>query len=181
MKKQLHYYALLPDTVSLFKAAEQQAPLRYTMTMNSTKPTLTVYLSGEDIASLGEAKYPSTGGSGRNYLITPREISANIEPFDGTGGERRYGISQRLNEDAVTIQLGGMWDGRIVISGRVATMSDTAIAKGLMKQFEKAFRLAFFTKVGHYLVGPEALEFLKQGGRLTIADQSPPEFDLKLV
>lgn len=180
MKKQFHFYALKPDMLSLLGAAEQQKPLRYTKTGNLTKPDFLAYRNGLSIPNLGEACRPAATLCDR-FLITPSEISANIEVFDASGGVRRYLVDQRLNQDSVTIQLSGVWDGRIIISGSMGTVSNTPIAKGLMKQFDKAFRAASFAKVGHYLVGPDALEFLKQGGRLTPAEQCPPDLDLKLA
>jgi len=37
-----------------------------------------------------------------------------------------------------------------------------------------------FVRLGAYHVGPKALDLLKAGKRLTIAEQSPREFDLIL-
>jgi hypothetical protein len=37
-----------------------------------------------------------------------------------------------------------------------------------------------YVKVGRYAIGPEARQFLEQGGRLTPADQCPPDMDVVL-
>jgi hypothetical protein len=47
-----------------------------------------------------------------------------------------------------------------------------------MTLFETGFKKSFH-KVRAYFVGPEALKAAQFGTRLTIATQSPPEFDLK--
>jgi hypothetical protein len=47
-----------------------------------------------------------------------------------------------------------------------------------MRRFESAFK-KHFVKIGAYWVGPSAKRALDSGTRLTIAEQSAPEFDLR--
>jgi hypothetical protein len=86
-------------------------------------------------------------------------------------------MDQLLNPDTVRLIPAGLWGEDIVLAGMVDTVSDSPIAQELMKRFNSAFKIQF-SKVKGYWVGPEALAFLNAGKRLTIAAQSPPEFDL---
>lgn len=76
--------------------------------------------------------------------------------------------------------MAGKWKD-MLLPGSMGTMHETAPAQQLMKWFLAALKAEGFTKVDIYWVGKEALEMLKAGKRLsTTAEQSPPEFDLKL-
>jgi hypothetical protein len=48
-----------------------------------------------------------------------------------------------------------------------------------MKRFRAAMKESF-TRVRAFWVGPQAMELLRNGKRLTLAEQCPPEMDLKL-
>jgi len=60
-----------------------------------------------------------------------------------------------------------------------ATDSFSKPAKHLLQKFTYEVRKRF-ERIRGYYVGPEAHELLKEGKRLTIAEQSPREFDLVL-
>jgi hypothetical protein len=134
---------------------------------------------GVEIQNLGRATMESASGS-QSYLVTEREIAIHVRPVATHSGITRYLLDQLINPDTVTFTPAGIWNTDVVLHGRVATVSDSAIAQELMKRFSKAIR-KHFTKVNAFWVGPEALELLKAGKRLTIAAQSPPEFDLTLA
>ena len=72
-------------------------------------------------------------------------------------------------------------DEEIVLYGRFATVSAcfSEPAKRLMARFRYRVQ-KMFVRLGAYHVGPKALDLLKAGKRLTIAEQSPREFDLIL-
>ena len=63
----------------------------------------------------------------------------------------------------------------------MATLHENSVAQQLMKWFLSALKQKEFTKVREWWLGPEALEMLRAGRRLTTtAEQSPPEYDLEL-
>ncbi len=49
-----------------------------------------------------------------------------------------------------------------------------------MRRYTSAIKKLFDKKVNAYWIGPEAYEFLKNGGRLTLNVQADPSFDLKI-
>jgi hypothetical protein len=69
-----------------------------------------------------------------------------------------------------------MWNEEILLAGRVGTASNSEESQKLMKRFHSAIKRRFI-KVKAYWVGHGALELLRSGNRLTIAEQSPREFD----
>jgi len=92
-------------------------------------------------------------------------------------GSELFAIDQLANPDSVTFTAGGKWDKDVLLHGRVATASDSEIAKELMKLFNLVISKQF-KKVRAYWVGPAAYAFLEAGGRLTASAQSPRDFDL---
>ncbi|XVJ59925.1 MAG: hypothetical protein HEQ23_11200 [Tepidisphaera sp.] len=90
-----------------------------------------------------------------------------------------YVLDQLHNPDTVVLTPAGMWKDDVLLHGLVSTVSDSPIAKEIMKLFAAAIKKQF-VKVRSFWVGPDALALLKRGKRLTIAAQSPAEFDLKI-
>jgi hypothetical protein len=86
-------------------------------------------------------------------------------------------VDQLRNPDSVTFTPAGIWDDDVILHGRVATASDSEASQALMRRFHVAIKKGF-AKVKAFYVGPQAMELLKAGKRLTIAAQSPREFDL---
>ena len=85
------------------------------------------------------------------------------------------------NEDAVMLTLAGLWITGTLLPGNMSTMHTTAVAQRLMRWFLSALQQEGFTKVDLWWLGQQALEMLRAGKRLTTtAEQSPPEFDLRL-
>lgn len=68
----------------------------------------------------------------------------------------------------------------MLINGLVQTWSDSKEAQRLMRLFMSAFKNVFIQKIGAYWIGPEALEFLRGGGRLTLNVDADPSFDIQL-
>jgi len=93
-------------------------------------------------------------------------------------GTDRFIIDQLLNPDTITFTVGGLWNNEILLHGSVGTASQSKSSQMLMRVFHDALNKQF-VKVRAFYVGPQALELLKNGKRLTISAQSPQQFDLK--
>ena len=90
-------------------------------------------------------------------------------------------MDQFYNPDTITFSPGGRWTEDVLLYGRFATVSAffSDYAKRLMNRFRYQSEKHFVRVRGSY-VGPGAMALLKAGKRLTIAQQSPREFDLSL-
>jgi hypothetical protein len=102
-------------------------------------------------------------------------IPRRVEQFDG---RVRFDVDQMLNPDSIVFTPGGEWKKQMIIAGLFATVSSSQPAQQLMRQINGAVR-KYFTKINAYWVGPEALARLRSGFRLTMAEQSPPMYDLR--
>lgn len=176
--KRILFFALKDDILPVLAAVEDEAPLKYVRTGNFTVPAYDCYTSGAEIPRLGQASFASAVGCDK-FLVTQRVVPIEVETLALSAGGTRYLVDQLMNPDTVVFAPGGVWDNTILLYGGVTTVSDSVLAQHLMKRFSSAIKKRF-SRVGPYLVGPQALCFLKEGNRLTLAAQTPREFDLKL-
>ena len=99
-------------------------------------------------------------------VVVPRQVSGP-----------RYLLDQLINPDTISFTPGGIWLEDILLYGRFATASETKESIELMKILKNMVRKNF-RKLKAYYLGAEAEEMLDNGKRLTIAAQSPPEYNL---
>jgi len=132
--KQILFFALKGDLLPVLEAVERNGPLQYVRTGNCLSPDFDRYLHGADIPDLGRASVESAI-SCESFLVAPRTMPVNVTSINGIGGIRRYCMDQLINPDTVCFLPGGVWKENIILYGRVATASKSAISHGLMKQF----------------------------------------------
>lgn len=93
------------------------------------------------------------------------------------GGKVVYDIQLVKHPSAITFAPGGFWNPQTLIAGEIATIHETQASMELYDLFRKEL-LRGFTSVQSFEVGPEALAFLKSGGRLTIDAKAGDILDL---
>ena len=177
--KQILFFALKDDLLSVLDAVECDGPLKYIRMGQSPKSDYESFAYGAEIPNLGKATADSAINC-ESFLITERQVPVKVRPIKTTAGTERYCVDQLFNPDSITLTPAGVWSQDVLLYGRVATVSQSAISQALMKRFNSAFR-AKFSKVKAFWVGRNARAFLNDGKRLTISVQSPHEFDLTAV
>jgi hypothetical protein len=174
--KQIHFYALREDILLILEDIERDGLLQYVRTGNQLNPDFETFSYGRDLPRLGTADY-ATGNNCATFLVTRSTVPVTVESMKGASGVQRYLMDQLINPDTVTFTPAGLWGEDIVLAGRVATVSGSAISQELMKRFNAAFN-KHFSKIKGYRVGPRARALFDAGKRLTASVQSPREFDL---
>ena len=175
--KRLDFFALKSDLLILLDAIESKVSMKYVLAETSSTAVTQEWTHGSEIPGLGRADgaQPSLC---RSYLLTQCEIPIQprrIQQFDGT---TRFDVDQLLNPDSIVFTPAGEWKEEIILSGNVGTTSPSSVSQSLMKVTSGAMR-RHFTKVRAFWGGPEALNRLRSGTRLTIAEQSPPIYNLQ--
>ncbi|NJM34877.1 MAG: hypothetical protein HC850_09420 [Rhodomicrobium sp.] len=177
--KRIFFFATPRDIAPVLKTFEANAPLKFVGTENLTTPDREIYLDSTEIPNPGVSTHESGHGS-TNYMVSHRDTKNNVHTLVGQNGEKRWVLDNCDNEEAVNLTMAGKWKD-MLLPGIMDTLHETPVAQQLMKWFLAALKAEGFTKVDMYWMGKEALEMLKAGKRLsTTAEQSPPEFDLKL-
>ncbi len=146
---------------------------------NLNTPNRSIYLSSSEIPHPGYSTHES-GVSSAAFMVSHQDTKNHMNAFCGNKGERRWTLDNCDNEETVILRLGGLWSDEIVIEGLMDTLhTENSVAQGLMKWFQSALRREGFNKIDGRWVGSEALAMLNAGKRLTQAEQSPRQFDLK--
>jgi len=176
--KYIHLFATNRDWKDVLDAFEAKQFVRYT-SMNhmyeNAAPSLT---KGLDIPSLGLAKGEQTGLCD-SYLITRLSAPIQVRTLTQYDGTRRFDIDQLFNPDSVRFIPGGRWK-EMIIAGVIDTKSDSSTAQSLIRGLYAPIKKVF-TRVNAFWVGPQALIQWKEGRRLTGAEQSPSEYDLRQI
>lgn len=173
----LIFFAADDDLSTVLEQAERKFRLRYYLCgdVGSMNPEWLPHWS--ELPSLGHASKPAASLD-RAYLITESTAEVEVRCIDTQSG-RRYLVDQLRNPNSVVLQPGGRFDSVAVISGKISSVSKDGFAGGLFKAAGVALRRSF-VRVKSYWVGPHAMRFLQDGGRLTTAIQSPPPYDLSI-
>jgi hypothetical protein len=173
--KQLLFFAVAEDLVPVFRAVEAAGDLRYATTGVFEAHEPQTFSKGAALPGLGRAS-ASSSIAGASYVVVPAGAPVAVRKVDTDQGVR-FAVDQLDNPDSVSLTPAGLWQGDVVLHGRVATASEAPGSEALMKQFASALKREF-TKVKAYWVGPTAMSLLDAGRRLTISADSPSIFDL---
>jgi hypothetical protein len=180
MRSRIHFFAIKEDWPAVFDYVERKRHLVYTATgfdqMRNPDPPR--YLEGKAIPNLGLASYEQCIACD-SYMVSPfPKVPTPIKGlmFDG---EARYDLYSSAYPDTIRLIHAGRWKDMIV-SGLIDTMGQGPQAQSLINAFHAAMKKSF-TRVNAYWVGPQAHGEWLQGRRLTDAEQSPPEYDLRKI
>ncbi len=132
---------------------------------------------GTDIPTLRDVMEAPNAIACPSYLVTLEGTKVQIREVPQQSGGIRYAVDQLINPDSITFSHGGFFSPEILLYGRVATVSDSAVAKKLFRAFSSAIAKEFI-RIKGYWVGPQANGLLRKGCRLTMGAHSPKEYDL---
>jgi hypothetical protein len=172
----LHFYTTREDLEPAIRGIEAAASLRYALTGLHTSRVFPEYASALEIPSLGRA----TGDSAvtcEAYLVVAKQEKISIREICQNSGGTRYAVDQFVNPRSIIFQSGGVRNGGVIIHGRVATTAQSEEAKEIFSVFRKWLKKSF-EKHRAFYVGPTAMRLKEEGARLTMAVQSPKEYDL---
>ena len=176
VSKYIHLFAAGADLLPVLAAVEAKHPIKYALMKPNFTGDVTEYLPAADLPDLGRAPAPDAVGC-QSYLVTERDLTVAPRKIVSGDGTVWFAIDQMINPDTVEVSPGGLWNDEVVLSGRITTVSDTKRADVLMRAYRNAVR-RHFVRVRAYWVGPTARSLLDAGKRLTMAVQSPREYDL---
>lgn len=172
-----HFFATADDLLPVLGRVDSKRSLTYTLTGLLESPILTAVAKGNDIPTLREKATVSDAIACPSYLVTPADASVKVRKVPQNNGGMRYAVDQLINPDSVALSHGGFFGPGILLYGRIGTVSESAIAKALFRAYGNAIAKEF-VRIKAFWVGPQAVELLRQGCRLTAGAQCPKEYDL---
>ena len=171
------FYPTADDLIPIFAVVEAQHQIVYTLCGLFPSRDVTSFPSGAALPSLRSAPPQDSAITCPAYLVTTADTPISVREVLQRNGAVRYAVDQLQNLDSITVQTGGFYRPDLLLHGRIATASKTPVSTRLYRAFTFAIR-KLFTPVRAFHVGPHAQQLGKRGCRLTIAAQSPPEYDL---
>lgn len=178
--KQILFFATPTDIAPVLLRFEASAPIQFVEMGTLSTPSRAIYLQSSQIPNVGIATH-ETGSLSQGYMVSLRDTKNHIDLSVLKNGEKRWNLFNADNEEAVVLGMAGLWKTGTLLPGDISTLQENQVTKQLMKWFLSALKQEGFTKVREWWLGREAMEMLKDGKRLsTTAEQSPPEYDLKL-
>jgi hypothetical protein len=168
---QRHFYASPTDLVAVVETVESRHELEYTpMGLFQKPPTGVLGLADQLVADV--AKPDNT------YLVTYRGSAIHVRTVPQVKGGVRYAIDQLVNPDSITLTSTVWHAPNLAVYGRIATVSESKLAKRIYGAFARAIDRRF-RKISAAWVGPEAEVAWRAGARLAIGPTSPREYDLR--
>ena len=159
-------------------SAEKHSSVKYVKMELLGGLDMKTYYTGIDIPHLGVANNESAI-SCQTFLVAKSSLSIKVGRTAEKAASDHSSVDQLLNPDTVTFTPAGLWKPGILLHGRIATVSGSTASQALMTTFYSTIK-EHFTKIKAFWVGRNARNLLDCGKRLTIAEQSPREFDLKI-
>lgn len=186
--KRIYLFASKNDILSITDSVENKGPVKYILAQHDLHlkygAVAPVYETARSIPDLGVAAGSQTGSCER-YLVVER--STEVLPVTRLIGTKLPGGGKLITayemgncSECVEFNAGGLWSGGVLLNGLIQTWSEGPAAQRLMRQFASVLKQQFETKINVYWIGPEAYEFLKTGGRLTLNVDAAPSFDVKI-
>jgi len=176
MSSRLHFYATQADLESVIRKIEETASFCYALTGLHPTPSCPMYNSAIEIPGLGRATANSSMAC-NSYLVVRQGQKIAVRKIPQNAGGTRHAVDQLANPDSIIFQPAGIRGNATVIHGRIATTGITIESKTIFATFQRHFKKCFAKHAAFY-VGSEAMQLKEKGFRLTMAIQSPAEFDL---
>jgi hypothetical protein len=175
MSQSIQFFATRKDLENLFGEVEQHLPLSFTLAGRHSSEIPTSFQSIEELPALGTAS-ASSSVCCTSYLVSESDVSVVARKLTSAPF---FAFDQLQNPNTLIFNTGGIWKNLFLLRGYIGTTSKSATSGMLMKLFKAKITKGFSNIRGNF-VGPEAEQLLRQGFRLTSAEQSPVEFDLAL-
>src|SRR5438552_18101806 len=126
--KQIHFFALKDDLLPVLTAVERDQPVKYVRMGQFPNADYESFTHGAEIPHLGKASTDSAVGC-ESFLVTGRGVPINVRSIKTTSGIERYCVDQLINPDTVVFSPAGIWGEEVVLNGRVATVSNSAVSQ----------------------------------------------------
>jgi hypothetical protein len=175
--KRLSIFALEPDLRLILNEIEGKVSVTYTLAESTPAAELRQWSHGAEIKDIGIADGEQTALC-RIFLITKDGMPVLARRVEQSDGKTRFDVDQMSNPDSIAFTPAGEWKREMIIAGLFSTLSSTSQSQALMRLVTASVK-KHFTRINGYWVGPKALLRLRDGFRLTMAEQSPSTYNLR--
>jgi hypothetical protein len=172
------FFATGDDLLPVLLSVEAKRTVVYTPFGHIHEPRAEHFRTARDLPTLFQPQPFESSVCGPAYVVTEAGTDVVLGRLSRYEGKDRWSVDQLANPDSTVLRHGGLFKETVLLSGEVRTAYRTAVAQRLQRAFDAAIR-KHFVKIQAFYVGPAAEALLDSGCRLTAAEQSPLEFDLR--
>jgi hypothetical protein len=160
------------DWIPGLSKIEAELQLNYARLGLFESSELQAFSSLAGLQELGVSRFGSHPTE-QHYFIVPKEVTLGMRAVPQRRGGDRYSIDMGENDVCVHFRPGGIFQGECLISGTLACTGESDSAKRFFSEISSHL-LKGFEQVKDYRVGPEAIQLLDSGFRLTSHHLRPP-------
>lgn len=164
-KNQIPLYATPEDWRHLIATVSSQRSLKLVKMGLFTAPVAQACNRVEDLEPLS------------SYLVLDEASKVCMRAVPQREGDVKHAVDQLGNTDSVVLHLGGMEGENRLLAGQMGTAQIEKISQDLYALFTQEIKKTF-VKVKSYYVGPQALQLLDKGARLSPTSRALPTYDL---
>ncbi len=172
------FFATSDDLLPVLLSVEARHTVAYTLCDHVNEPRVDHFSTARDLRTLFQQQPFESAVLGPAYLVTESGTEVLLRRLSPYEGKDRWAVDQLANPDSTVLRHGGLYGENVLLRGEIRTAYRTKVADRLQRAFDAAIR-KHFAKIRSFYVGPEAATLLDSGSRLTVAQQCPPESDLR--
>jgi hypothetical protein len=157
--KQVLVFAVREDWLGVFQDVEAGGGLQYVAAGHFQDDAVRAVHRGAEISGLGQATAESYVNC-QSYLVAESATKVRTRRMKPLRGGDRFCIDQLGNPETVWLTPGGLREKDVLLSGCVASVSDSDVSRALMGRFRFVVRRRF-SKIKAFHVGPAAQRLLQ--------------------
>lgn len=178
--KQIMFFALLEDIKPLLLEIESTIEISYYLAGLQTDLEIATIHGIDELSNIGFVSFGDWNKIDR-YLVQKKVETLNRRAVLQKDGATKFAVDQMINPKSIELKVGGVYlaEEKVIIAGRVATISNDMDSNILFKLFASKIKKSFRV-IDSFYVGPFAEVRLKTGWRLVVNTKLSRDFDLKV-
>src|ERR1035438_7955067 len=132
--KRINFFATKDDLLLILQGLEASKSIKYTRASRLSGAEPEVWKTGGDLPQLGKA----TGDqavAGDQFLVIEENSVIRVETRRMLNGVEKFDVYQSENPDSVVLVPGGQWTDNAIISGSIATLSESSVSSSEERVF----------------------------------------------
>jgi hypothetical protein len=177
--KRIYFFATKQDLELIIRLIESQKSILYVKGGLFDSPKVVMYESFLEFEDFGINKIGKATNGDMMFFIMPKNSEIVVRTVPQENGGTKYGIDAWKNIGAVNFIPSGFYDENTLIAGQFTYSHDDQNGLDLFNFIKKTIQKNS-KQVGYARVCPDAMEFMKNGGRMvTMGIDSPSGYDLR--
>jgi hypothetical protein len=178
MADDVYFFMTRSDLRGVLAVLNEMERLQFVPSKRYSDPAEVVAYTLDDLPNLGVALHGSEMME-ESVLLMPEGVAVSSLKIDQMNGTTSYLVGPSQNPDSLIMWPAGEFNENCIIRGRFGTSDDTPYATKLHRELMRVLKQQCVLAKKHFL-GPEAVQRLRAGARLTHTVRASAEYDFRL-